>query len=270
VTGRHDEPGARPEAQWYPPAEAQPTQSAPHPVDYGTGEQHVDYGPSGPYRVDHSSGPYRVDQGSGPYRVEPGSGPHQVEAQGAPVPGGPVPGAPVPGAPGAPAPGAPAGANPAAGHGAPVPAAPPNPGVPNPGAPGQYQYAQPYQGRPTHGQPAQAAQYQQGQREGQHDLSSAQLLRQAKRAPQSGWRRALYVASGHAVNLGESPADRVRRELIERINQPLNGCYKIAALSLKGGVGKTTTTTALGSTLSSLRGDRVIAVDANPDRGTLL
>jgi len=41
-------------------------------------------------------------------------------------------------------------------------------------------------------------------------------------------------------------------------------------LSLKGGVGKTTTTTALGSTFASLRGDRVIAVDANPDRGTLI
>src|SRR6266704_5395397 len=40
-------------------------------------------------------------------------------------------------------------------------------------------------------------------------------------------------------------------------------------ICLKGGVGKTTTTVGLGSTLASLRGDRVIAVDANPDRGTL-
>ena len=40
-------------------------------------------------------------------------------------------------------------------------------------------------------------------------------------------------------------------------------------LSLKGGVGKTTVTTTLGATFASLRGDRVIAVDANPDRGTL-
>lgn len=79
----------------------------------------------------------------------------------------------------------------------------------------------------------------------------------------------MYVATGHTVNLGESPADRERRELIERVSQPLDGCYRIAALSLKGGVGKTTVTTALGSTLASLRGDRVIAVDANPDRGTL-
>ena len=40
-------------------------------------------------------------------------------------------------------------------------------------------------------------------------------------------------------------------------------------MSLKGGVGKTTTTVGLGAMLASLRGDRIIAVDANPDRGTL-
>jgi MinD-like ATPase involved in chromosome partitioning or flagellar assembly len=102
-----------------------------------------------------------------------------------------------------------------------------------------------------------------------HDLSSSHLLKPTKRPPQTGWRRAVYKVSGHAVNLGESPADIHRRDLIARINQPLRGCYKIAMLSLKGGVGKTTMTTTLGSTFASLRGDRVIAVDANPDRGTL-
>jgi MinD-like ATPase involved in chromosome partitioning or flagellar assembly len=102
-----------------------------------------------------------------------------------------------------------------------------------------------------------------------HELSSAQLLRQTRRPPQSGWRRALFVASGGTLNFGESAAELERRELISRINQPLNGCYKIAMLSLKGGVGKTTITTTLGSTLASLRGDRVVGVDANPDRGTL-
>ena len=79
----------------------------------------------------------------------------------------------------------------------------------------------------------------------------------------------MYVGSGRTINLGESPADLRRRELIARINQPLAGCYKIAMLSLKGGVGKTTATVTLGSTFASLRGDRVVAVDANPDRGTL-
>jgi putative peptide zinc metalloprotease protein len=40
-------------------------------------------------------------------------------------------------------------------------------------------------------------------------------------------------------------------------------------MSRKGGVGKTTMTLALGSTFAALRGDRVIAVDANPDAGNL-
>ncbi|WP_285729749.1 MinD/ParA family protein [Nocardiopsis sp. ATB16-24] len=44
---------------------------------------------------------------------------------------------------------------------------------------------------------------------------------------------------------------------------------RIAVLSLKGGVGKTTTAVLLGSVLASERESRVIAVDANPDRGTL-
>jgi MinD-like ATPase involved in chromosome partitioning or flagellar assembly len=101
------------------------------------------------------------------------------------------------------------------------------------------------------------------------DLSSARLLRATKRPPQSGWRRLVYVLSGRLINPGESPTDVRRRELTARVNQPLLGCYKIAMLSLKGGVGKTTITATLGSTFASLRGDRVVAVDANPDRGTL-
>ena len=47
------------------------------------------------------------------------------------------------------------------------------------------------------------------------------------------------------------------------------GHHRVAVLSLKGGVGKTVTAVGLGATLASLRGDRVMAVDANPDRGTL-
>jgi len=131
---------------------------------------------------------------------------------------------------------------------------------------GPYAYQQSAYGQPPYAPP------QPDQRQPQrpaHDLSSARLLKPTKRAPQSGWRKAIYAASGHLINMGESPLEKRRRELIVRVNQPLRGCYKIAMLSLKGGVGKTTTTTTLGSTFASLRGDRVIAVDANPDRGTL-
>src|SRR5207248_7466777 len=43
----------------------------------------------------------------------------------------------------------------------------------------------------------------------------------------------------------------------------------IAVVSPKGGVGKTTTAALLGSLLAFLRRDRVIAVDTNPDWGSL-
>ncbi|QHN20141.1 AAA family ATPase [Gordonia amarae] len=57
--------------------------------------------------------------------------------------------------------------------------------------------------------------------------------------------------------------------LVRRARTPIQGDFRLAVLSVKGGVGKTTTTVGLGSAFASLRGDRVIAVDANPDFGTL-
>ncbi|BBX04832.1 chromosome partitioning protein ParA [Mycolicibacterium moriokaense] len=101
------------------------------------------------------------------------------------------------------------------------------------------------------------------------DLSTVALLRQPKRAPSKGWRKWLYLASFKLINAGESPKVLHREALIAQALQPLRSCHRIAVLSLKGGVGKTTVTATLGATLASLRGDRVIAVDANPDRGTL-
>ncbi|MFD0656929.1 MinD/ParA family ATP-binding protein [Thermocatellispora tengchongensis] len=72
------------------------------------------------------------------------------------------------------------------------------------------------------------------------------------------------------IKPGESPEVRRRRELIARARTPVaTGHHRVAVLSLKGGVGKTTSTVGLGATLAQVRGDRVIAVDANPDRGTL-
>ncbi|GAA1398063.1 hypothetical protein GCM10009613_51750 [Pseudonocardia kongjuensis] len=90
-----------------------------------------------------------------------------------------------------------------------------------------------------------------------------------RRPPESGWRRFVYLLTGGLVNPGESPAELHRRDLVSRLNRPLLNAHKIAMLSLKGGVGKTTVTATLGATFASHRGDRVVAVDANPDRGTL-
>nr|WP_228768777.1 MinD/ParA family protein [Mycolicibacterium malmesburyense] len=101
------------------------------------------------------------------------------------------------------------------------------------------------------------------------DPSTVALLGRPKHAPSGGWRKWLYYASFTLINLGDGPKAQRRQRLTAEIQRPLRSCHRIALLSLKGGVGKTTITATLGATLASLRGDRVIAVDANPDRGTL-
>jgi MinD-like ATPase involved in chromosome partitioning or flagellar assembly len=103
------------------------------------------------------------------------------------------------------------------------------------------------------------------------DVLTSELLLPGKRAtPDGGWRRTVFRATGGLVHIGESSASMRRRDLVSRVRTPVaGGHHRVAVLSLKGGVGKTTVTVGLGATLASLRGDRVIAVDANPDRGTL-
>ena len=131
------------------------------------------------------------------------------------------------------------------------PATSPAPGSPPPGAQLPVPYRRRFRKRRT------------------RDLSTSSLLRQVKPPPSDGWRRWLYLLSGKLINAGESPRTNHRNNLVAHVNQPLQGCYRIALLSLKGGVGKTTITATLGATFASIRGDRVVAVDANPDRGTL-
>ncbi|WP_309237596.1 AAA family ATPase [Actinomadura sp. BRA 177] len=131
---------------------------------------------------------------------------------------------------------------------------------------------QPYQGygypAGPHGQmipPGHAAPPQDGD-----SLSSENLLGERRIAPSSGWRRAVYKATAGNIHPGESQYELRRKDLIARARTPVaGGHHRVAVMSLKGGVGKTTTTTGLGSMLGSFRGDRVIAVDGNPDRGTL-
>ncbi|HZV51226.1 MAG TPA: EsaB/YukD family protein [Candidatus Dormibacteraeota bacterium] len=49
----------------------------------------------------------------------------------------------------------------------------------------------------------------------------------------------------------------------------LHRCATIAVMSPKGGVGKTTVATLLGTLLAFLRRDRIVAIDTNPDFGSL-
>ena len=103
-------------------------------------------------------------------------------------------------------------------------------------------------------------------------LTDVRLLdvKEKQVAPIGLWQRFVFEVTFHTVNLGDSRRARARKELIARIATPFNGDTRyVPILTRKGGVGKTTTTTLLGMALAQHREDRVIAIDANPDRGTL-
>ena len=96
------------------------------------------------------------------------------------------------------------------------------------------------------------------------------LNRTPRPAPHGGLNRFLYEASLHLVNLGDSAKVRAHKELSARIQKRFEGGARfIPVLTRKGGVGKTTITALLGMALADARDDRIIAIDANPDRGTL-
>ncbi|WP_411089872.1 SCO5717 family growth-regulating ATPase [Streptomyces sp. 061-3] len=96
------------------------------------------------------------------------------------------------------------------------------------------------------------------------ELSSDRLVRGKQKAKSS---RAPSAASRFKLGSKKEEAERQRK--LDLIRTPVLSCYRIAVISLKGGVGKTTTTTALGATLATERQDKILAIDANPDAGTL-
>src|SRR5690606_9760154 len=111
-------------------------------------------------------------------------------------------------------------------------------------------------------------------REESADLLTADRLldpsRVSRPEPEGAWSHLLYTISGGRINVGDSRRARERKELSARIAAPMTGTARfVPVLSRKGGVGKTTVTALLGMALADARDDRVIAVDANPDRGTL-
>ncbi|WP_060883080.1 MinD/ParA family ATP-binding protein, partial [Streptomyces caniscabiei] len=97
------------------------------------------------------------------------------------------------------------------------------------------------------------------------ELSSDRLLNSKKQKAKSS----RPASGGGLFKLGGKKEEAERQRKLELIRTPVLSCYRIAVISLKGGVGKTTTTTALGSTLATERQDKILAIDANPDAGTL-
>ncbi|MCP9952030.1 AAA family ATPase [Actinomadura madurae] len=248
--GRPYPPPPPPGAQPYPPVDPNTGQPYP-PVDPNTGQSYppVDPNTGQPYApVDPATGqPYApVDPATGqPYPpVDPNTG----QPYPAVDPNTGQPYAPVDPNTGQPY---------------------PQPGYGYPGGPPQDPSQYP-QALNQMMQPDQSVQQQPSGPQSTDNLSSENLLGERRIAPSSGWRRAVYKATAGNIHPGESQNDLRRKDLVARARTPVTGGHhRVAVMSLKGGVGKTTTTTGLGSMLGSLRGDRVIAVDANPDRGTL-
>lgn len=97
------------------------------------------------------------------------------------------------------------------------------------------------------------------------ELSSDRLLRNNKQKAKSS----RNPGSASRFKFGSKKEEAERQQKLNLIRTPVLSCYRIAVISLKGGVGKTTTTTALGATLATERQDKILAIDANPDAGTL-
>ncbi|WTA97051.1 SCO5717 family growth-regulating ATPase [Streptomyces avidinii] len=232
----------------------------------------------------------------------PWAGPQDTPAEGTPVPppagqsAAPAPAAVSP----MDAPPAPAAETPFGGPAGEVPSPPPAFGTPDaypfaPPAPVPPQPEQPQPPQPQHYDPRTAGQWSAGpgQQPPQHqhqpqpqphdprysagqtgggaplgytaavELSSDRLLRN-KQKPKNN-----NNGAGGRFRFGGKAAEAERQRKLELIRTPVMSCYRIAVISLKGGVGKTTTTTALGATLATERQDKILAIDANPDAGTL-
>jgi MinD-like ATPase involved in chromosome partitioning or flagellar assembly len=104
-------------------------------------------------------------------------------------------------------------------------------------------------------------------------LTAERLIDRRKKrrqAPEGFWPEFFYAITFHLVNIGDSLRVRERKAIDARIHKQFEGGTRfIPVLTRKGGVGKTTITTLLGMAMADVRDDRVIAIDANPDRGTL-
>ncbi|WTH60728.1 SCO5717 family growth-regulating ATPase [Streptomyces sp. NBC_01546] len=179
--------------------------------------------------------------------------------------------APVAPAPVAPAPVAPAPVNPApAPAPAPVPQYDPRSGTQWPTGPGPGPGPGPQQQHPQQQPPQPHDPRYSGQAAGGAplgytaavELSSDRLLRNKQKPKNNN-------NAGGRFRFGGKAAEAERQRKLELIRTPVMSCYRIAVISLKGGVGKTTTTTALGATLATERQDKILAIDANPDAGTL-
>jgi MinD-like ATPase involved in chromosome partitioning or flagellar assembly len=101
------------------------------------------------------------------------------------------------------------------------------------------------------------------------EFSEAVVLGRSRSGARTGWRHLVNLLIGGLATLPAGPAEHRQDQYFARVRRPIDGTRRIVVMSRKGGVGKTTITVGVGATFASARGDRVVAVDANPDAGNL-
>jgi MinD-like ATPase involved in chromosome partitioning or flagellar assembly len=95
------------------------------------------------------------------------------------------------------------------------------------------------------------------------------LRHPAAAAPPRGARKLLFQLSRGAINVGPSSRQQHEHQLLELARTPVKDPpTRLAFVSSKGGVGKTTTCLLTSSQLGLVRHDRIIALEANPHHGT--
>lgn len=106
-----------------------------------------------------------------------------------------------------------------------------------------------------------------------HEPSKSARARRRKKprrpAPEGLLQSMLYNGTFRLVNVGDSFAVRQRKALDGRISRQLDRTRFVPVLSRKGGVGTTTVAALTAMAFAEVRPDRVLAIDADPDRGTL-
>jgi MinD-like ATPase involved in chromosome partitioning or flagellar assembly len=106
-----------------------------------------------------------------------------------------------------------------------------------------------------------------GGAEVQPELGPDQFTR-ARHHREPAARRAVHRIRG-LLGVDASKEVREATAKAERLRQPVTTLRRLAVLSSRGGAGKTVVATLVAATLASSRQDRVLAVDAAPDLGSL-
>ena len=96
-----------------------------------------------------------------------------------------------------------------------------------------------------------------------------EVVKKRRPHPTMGWRKAVYVSTAKLVNLGAGPHEQRLRDWTALIKSNIPGNYQIAVVSVKGGVGKTRLTAGVGTVFAKVRGEHVIALDADITYGGL-